>query len=113
MKRMLIAGVFVLTAAGQALAADMPAPYPAPQPPASYYPTAAPVLNFNWSGIYVGANGGYGFGTSSWSAPQIVSPPAPPPGSPAVATGSFSRHARRRNGGPQLAGRRLRVRHRG
>ncbi|MFY9893517.1 MAG: outer membrane protein [Xanthobacteraceae bacterium] len=85
MKRMLIAGVFVFTAAGQALAADMPAPFPSPQPPASYYPAAAP---FNWSGIYVGANGGYGFGTSSWNAPAVVSATSPP--SPAVATGTFN-----------------------
>jgi outer membrane immunogenic protein len=87
MKRMLIAGVFVLTAAGQALAADMPAPYPAPQPPASYYPAAAPVLNFNWGGLYVGANGGYGFGTSSWSAPAVNTATLT---SLAVATGPFN-----------------------
>ncbi len=85
MKRMLIAGVFVLAAAGQALAADMPAPYPSPQPPASYYPAAAP---FNWGGFYVGANGGYGFGTSSWSAAEVTSATAPP--SSAIATGPFS-----------------------
>jgi len=83
MKRMLIAGVFVLTAAGQALAADMPAPFPSPQPPASYYPAAAP---FNWGGFYVGANGGYGFGTSSWSAAAITSATLT---SSAVATGPF------------------------
>ena len=84
MKRMLIAGVFALTAAEQALAADMPAPFPSPQPPASYYPAAAP---FNWSGFYVGANGGYGFGTSSWSAPAVDTATLI---SPAVATGSFN-----------------------
>ncbi len=84
MKRMLIAGVFVLTAAGQALAADMPAPFPSPQPPASYYPAAAP---FNWGGLYVGANGGYGFGTSSWSAAAINTAALT---SSAIATGPFS-----------------------
>ncbi len=83
MKRMLIAGVFALAAAGQALAADMPVPFPSPQPPASYYPAAAP---FNWGGFYVGANGGYGFGTSSWSAAAITTVPT----SPAVATGPFN-----------------------
>ena len=87
MKRMLIAGAVLLTAAGQAFAADMPAPYPAPQPPASYYPTAAPVLNFNWGGLYVGANGGYGFGTSSWSAPAVDTATLI---SSAVATGPFN-----------------------
>ena len=84
MKRMLIAGVFALTAAGQALAADMPASYPSPQPPASYYPAAAP---FNWGGFYVGANGGYGFGTSVWSAAAVTSATSPP--SSAIATGPF------------------------
>ena len=86
MKRMLmIAGAFVIAAAGQVIAADMPAPYPAPQPPASYYPAAAP---FNWGGFYVGANGGYGFGTSGWSAPPVSF--AGFIIAPAVATGSFS-----------------------
>ena len=84
MNRVLIAGAFILAVAGQAVAADMPAPFPSPQPPASYYPAAAP---FNWGGIYVGANGGYGFGTSSWSAPAITSATL---NSPAVATGSFN-----------------------
>ena len=86
MKRMLIAGVFVLTAAAQALAADMPAPFPSPQPPASYYPAAAP---FNWGGFYVGANGGYGFGTSSWVAAAVTGIP-PAPSSSAIATGPFN-----------------------
>ena len=86
MNRVLIAGAFILAVAGQAVAADMPAPFPSPQPPASYYPALTP---FNWGGFYVGANGGYGFGTSSWSAPAVTGiPPALP--SPAVATGSFS-----------------------
>ena len=83
MKRILMAGVFVLTGAGQAFAADMPAPYPAPQPPGSYYPAKAP---FNWGGFYVGVNGGYGFGTSSWNAPAITTLPP----SPAVASGPFN-----------------------
>ncbi len=85
MKRMLIAGAFVIAAAGQVMAADMPVPYPAPQPPASYYPAAAP---FNWGGFYVGANGGYGFGSSSWSAPPVTL--AGFIIAPAVATGSFN-----------------------
>src|SRR5579863_3500181 len=63
MKRLLIAGALAFTAAGQALAADLPQPAPPPpQAPAAYIPTVAPV--YNWGGIYFGANGGYGFGKS-------------------------------------------------
>jgi len=71
MKRILIAGALALAAGGQALAADLPPP-PAPPPraPATYVP--APVPYYNWSGIYIGANGGYGFGTSSWSGPGLT-----------------------------------------
>lgn len=51
-------------AASQALAADLPQP-PPPQAPVVYVPTVAPV--YNWGGIYLGINGGYGFGNSAWS----------------------------------------------
>jgi len=67
MKRLLIAGAFAL-AAGPVLAADLPQPAaPPPRAPAMYVPTAAPV--YNWGGVYVGINGGWAFGTSSWSDP--------------------------------------------
>jgi outer membrane immunogenic protein len=64
MKRLMLAGALVFAAAGQALAADLPqaAPPPPPQAPAAYVPMIAPV--YNWGGIYLGLNGGYGFGTS-------------------------------------------------
>jgi outer membrane immunogenic protein len=67
MKRILTAGAFAFLAAGPALAADLPPP-PAPPPraPATYVPT--PVPYYNWTGIYFGVNGGYGFGTSNWTA---------------------------------------------
>ncbi|HUI13070.1 MAG TPA: outer membrane beta-barrel protein [Xanthobacteraceae bacterium] len=68
MKRLLIAGALAFAAAGQALAADLPAPAPPPQAPAAYVPTVAPV--YNWGGIYFGANGGYAFGNSEWSDPN-------------------------------------------
>jgi outer membrane immunogenic protein len=62
MKRILIAGVFALAAGGQALAADLPPPVaPPPRAPATYVPV--PVQVFSWTGIYVGINGGYNFGT--------------------------------------------------
>src|SRR5580700_10789287 len=53
-----------LLAAEGALAADVPLPGGAPIPPSSYYPISPPV---NWGGVYIGLNGGYGLGSSSWS----------------------------------------------
>lgn len=66
MKRMLMAAALALAAGGQALAADLPQapPPPPPRAPAAYIP-APPV--YNWGGVYVGVNGGYGFGNSTWS----------------------------------------------
>lgn len=64
MKRMLVAGALVLAGGEAALAADV-LPPPPPLPPTSYFPTMAPI---NWGGFYVGVNGGYGFGTSNWTA---------------------------------------------
>jgi outer membrane immunogenic protein len=66
MNRFVIAGALALAAGGQALAADLPPPMaPPPRAPATYVP--APVPIFTWSGIYVGINGGYAFGTATSS----------------------------------------------
>jgi len=66
MKRIVVAGIFALAAAGGAFAADLP--QPPPQAPVAYAPvTVLPV--YNWGGIYVGINGGWGFGTSKWTTP--------------------------------------------
>lgn len=65
MKRVLIAVILLMTAATTALAADLPQPMSPPQAPVAYIPTVAPV--YNWGGIYVGINGGYGFGSSEWT----------------------------------------------
>jgi outer membrane immunogenic protein len=62
MKRFTLAACAGLLAAVMALpsfAADMP--WPAYKAPSS----AAP---WNWTGFYVGINGGYGFGTSNWTS---------------------------------------------
>jgi outer membrane immunogenic protein len=69
MNRMLFAAAIAL-AASPALAADLPQamPPPPPQAPATYVPTVAP--QYNWGGIYIGLNGGYGFGKSSWGIPE-------------------------------------------
>jgi len=64
MMRLFITAILSLAAAGTALAADLPQPAPV-QAPAVYVPTVAPV--YNWGGIYVGINGGWGWGQSNWT----------------------------------------------
>jgi len=55
------ATVVLLAACGAAQSADMPIKAP-------YYKGAPAVSYYNWTGFYAGINGGYGFGTSTWSA---------------------------------------------
>lgn len=57
----------MLTAAMTAQAADLPRPsYKSPV----YAPSYA-----NWTGLYVGLNAAYGFGTSNWDVPPIDTAP--------------------------------------
>ena len=65
MKRILFAGAVMVAGMGYALAADLPPAAPPPRAPATYVPTIAPV--YNWGGFYIGANGGYSFGSSTWT----------------------------------------------
>jgi outer membrane immunogenic protein len=65
MKRFIVSVLVSIVAVGHALAADLPQP-PPPPPQA---PVFVPVPVYNWSGIYVGINGGYGFGNANWSGP--------------------------------------------
>ena len=51
-----------LLGAERARAADMPLPQGAPVPPPIYRPAF-----YDWSGVYVGVNTGYGFGQSAWT----------------------------------------------
>jgi outer membrane immunogenic protein len=84
MKRMLIAGALALAATGQALSADLPpmAP-PPPRAPVAYVPVAPAI--YNWSGIYIGINGGYGFGKSSMTGGPL---PTGAPGT--ISSGSYN-----------------------
>jgi len=82
MKRILFAGALMLAATGSTLAADLPPSMPPPPPPPrapAYVPVITP--QYNWGGIYVGINGGYGFGNSDeyWTSLGFASD-----------TGSFS-----------------------
>jgi outer membrane immunogenic protein len=70
MKRILFA-VAVALGVSPALAADLPPPGPPPVAPA-YYKTPEPAY-YNWSGFYLGINGGYGFGTGDFSVGTSVS----------------------------------------
>jgi outer membrane immunogenic protein len=67
MKRLVLAGVGALalvTMAGAANAADLPRRHPAPVKAPAYYEPA-----YNWTGFYVGINGGGGWGNSNWNDP--------------------------------------------
>jgi outer membrane immunogenic protein len=63
MKRFVFACALAVTAGAPAFAADLPPATMPPRAPAAYAPAVAPT--YNWSGIYVGVNGGYGFGTTT------------------------------------------------
>jgi outer membrane immunogenic protein len=69
-KRIWIAGAFALAVGGRAVAADLSPPVAPPAiPPATHVAAPAPV--YNWSGIYLGINGGYAIGQSFFSDPAI------------------------------------------
>ncbi len=70
MKRFYIIMMMLVGAAGSALAADLPVPAPQPVP---YVQVAAPV--YDWGGIYLGINGGWGFGSAKWSVPATAFAP--------------------------------------
>jgi outer membrane immunogenic protein len=70
----------VLGLSSSAFAADLPPPV-APRAPAVYVPPVLPV--YNWSGFYVGVNGGWGFGNAKFTIPEQ-------PGFPAGASGTFT-----------------------
>lgn len=64
MKRVLFAsvGLMAIALAGAAGAADLPRRVAAPATAPVYLPAV-----YNWTGLYMGLNGGYGWGNSSWT----------------------------------------------
>ena len=65
MKRVLLTGAALLMlASGSAMAADLARPAPPPPVAAPAYIPPPVVPAFTWTGLYVGLDGGYGFGTS-------------------------------------------------
>jgi outer membrane immunogenic protein len=64
MKRVCLAIIGLAALAGTATAADLSRPAPVP-----YYPKAPVMVPvYNWTGFYVGVNGGGGFGSSAWDS---------------------------------------------
>jgi outer membrane immunogenic protein len=57
-KFIVAAAMAVLAGTADALAADLPTPSP---------PVPLPAAVYNWTGLYIGINGGYGTGNSNWS----------------------------------------------
>jgi outer membrane immunogenic protein len=61
MKRLCSALIGLMALTGTAAAADLARPVPAP-----YYKAPPAYVAYNWSGFYVGINGGGAWGTSKW-----------------------------------------------
>lgn len=61
MRRVLLASVALLSfGIGTSVAADLPRSMPTKAP-------AVVPIAYNWTGFYLGLNGGYGWGSSDWS----------------------------------------------
>ena len=66
-KRELLFAVVGIAFAGQATAADLPA-----RSPYRPVPAVVPVAAYDWTGIYFGGHGGYGWGSAKWSDVQAL-----------------------------------------
>jgi outer membrane immunogenic protein len=63
-----IAALSLLATSFSAQAADIPRPV--------YKGVRSVVAYYNWTGFYLGINGGYGWGTSDWDSPAISNTPS-------------------------------------
>jgi outer membrane immunogenic protein len=63
-----IAALSLLAVSVAAQAADIPRPV--------YKGVRSVVAYYNWTGFYVGINGGYGWGTSDWTVPAVSTKPS-------------------------------------
>jgi len=73
MKRLFALATASIIFGSPAIAADLPRPAPPPPAPAAYVPAPPPV--YDWAGIYVGINGGWGWGNGKWTiAPNTAFP---------------------------------------
>ena len=72
MKRILLAAIVWAATAAAAGAADIA--QPPPEALGAYVPLPPSV--YNWGGLYVGINGGWGWGNDKWSVPATVTFPA-------------------------------------
>ncbi len=73
MKRVLLGAMSLVAIGGPALAADLPA--------RTYTPTKAPAIAYpayDWSGFYVGVNGGGGWNSNCWSNTSFFGAPVSP-----------------------------------
>jgi outer membrane immunogenic protein len=82
MRKIFVTVMFSVVAAGSALAADLSV-RPAPAPRVVYV--------YDWTGGYIGINGGWAIGTSNWSAfgPPLITLPPGVSGTPGT-TGDFN-----------------------
>ena len=83
----ILAAVLLGASATTAMAADLPVPGPLPPPVPYVYPA------YNWSGFYLGINGGYAFGSSTTSgalsSPVVVNGTTIAAGTP-ISSSSFN-----------------------
>jgi len=72
MRRVVFAGVLALIAMIAASAPVVAADLPQAPPPMPRAPAFVPAPVYNWSGFYIGINGGWGFGKSNWTNSLFV-----------------------------------------
>jgi outer membrane immunogenic protein len=70
MSRVTFACAAMIALVGAAAAADLPPRY-SPPPPAMAPSPFAPQVQ-NWTGLYIGINGGWGWGRSDWTTPLVT-----------------------------------------